>query len=342
MRVWLLWLALSYSCLCGMSTRPNEGEEYKRGNEVGVQPKLKANEPYYHYEQEADRITDKSVHSDALDGAFRLSSIHAVTRPITGVRRPEVEDSGHPLEADVQHAIGQKIGYDFGPWKSGKRGCGEGCKRPNRENIDFPNTYISRITINLSMAKMSLTWNNPRNLLLPTRTYNISAGAGRCCHECHDETVSNTEDTLCTPKGTFIVHSKAPVLIDYIWAKNPIYFGRNGIAIHSGPLPGYPATHGCIRTEEEGSAIVHDNSLYSAGYAANPALGLEERRTQVIVEGTWKGSRCYLQGGKEELLVLRKEVCCLKSKGGGSGPPEKSPTSPKGSLLPPKKQIVNH
>lgn len=322
MRVWLLWLALSYGCLCAMSTRPNESEECKRGNAVGVHPKLKANEPYYHYAQEADRITDEIMRSDAIDGAFRLSSIHAVTPPITRVQRPGAEDM------DVQSEEDEKKG----PWKSGKRDCGEGCKRPNRENIDFPNTHVSRITINLSTAKMSLTWNNPRNLLLPTRTYKISAGAGRCCNDCDDETVNNTVDTLCTPRGKFVVHSKAAVLNAYSWAKNPIYFGGRDIAIHSGPLPDYPASHGCIRTEEEGSAIVHDNSLYSAKYAANPALGLEERRTQVIVEGNWKGSHCYLQGKKEELPVLRKEICELKSKGGGSEPLENSPISPQGSL----------
>ncbi len=150
-------LFLQRKCACGSTTSSLTGEceECMRGKQIGVQPKLKVNEPNDHYEQEADRIADEIVRSDAIDGASRLSPIHAVTRPITRVQRQEVEDvdvqseedeeeikaddsgmpkreqgvagtvmkpseslnipqdNGHPLEADVQQTMGQRMGYDF-------------------------------------------------------------------------------------------------------------------------------------------------------------------------------------------------------------------------------------
>ncbi len=191
------------------------------------------------------------------------------------------------------------------PWQSGHpyhRASGR-----NRENIDFPNTRLTRVTIDLTSATLSLAWHNPTGLLLPTGPYRISAGAGCCCVDCNDETVSRTSESLCTPKGTFFVNGKGYVLSNTSWAHNPTYFSRAGIAIHAGPLPPYPASHGCVRTEEEASEIIHDNAVYSATYAANLSHSLPERRTEIVVQGTWNGTHCYRTGQTDR--VLRSEAC---------------------------------
>lgn len=207
------------------------------------------------------------------------------------------------------------------PWKTGQQ-----CGRDNRENTDFPNTRIEQVDIDVSdlASGMSLTWRNPTGLSLPTGPFPICPGAGKCCDDCDDETTSTTTGSLCTPKGDFRVHTKGCQL-STAWAKNPTYFSRAGIAIHSanaadptGPtgLPGYPASHGCVRTTAEASAIIHDNSVYSRSYAADPERGLSERRTRIVVSGSWAGSRCY----RGSSLRSRSAECpAARGSGGGSG-----------------------
>lgn len=198
------------------------------------------------------------------------------------------------------------------PWKSGSQ-----CGRNNRENTDFPNTRIERIDIDLGnlTTGMTLTWLNPAGLTLPTGGFPISPGAGRCCRDCDDPATSTTSGSLCTPKGNWRMQRKGCVLSTASWAINPTYFSRAGIAIHAGPLPGYPASHGCVRTTEEASAIIHDNTAYSRRFAADESRGLTDRRTEVVVTGTWVGSKCY----RGESLKDRATACPAASGGAAAG-----------------------
>jgi hypothetical protein len=54
-----------------------------------------------------------------------------------------------------------------------------------------------------------------------------------------------------TPAGVFSVVEKdkdhRSTLYDDAWMPNMLRITWNGIALHGGPLPGYPASHGCIR-----------------------------------------------------------------------------------------------
>src|SRR5213079_723041 len=54
-----------------------------------------------------------------------------------------------------------------------------------------------------------------------------------------------------TPAGVFSVVEKdkdhRSSLYDDAWMPNMLRITWNGIALHGGPLPGYPASHGCVR-----------------------------------------------------------------------------------------------
>ena len=201
------------------------------------------------------------------------------------------------------------------PWKPGTQ-----CDRENRENTDFPRTYIDRVSIDLGdmTSGLTLSWVNPTGLTLPTGGFAISPGAGLCCDNCDDEATSRLAHHNCTPKGSWRVHNKGCLLPGSDWARNPTYFSRAGIAIHNGEpyLPGHPASHGCVRTTEEASRIVHDNSIYSARYRADPERGLPDRRTEVVVSGTWVGRRCY-HHEHDERSVERSTACAGRSSSAG-------------------------
>ena len=184
--------------------------------------------------------------------------------------------------------------------------------RQSRENVDFTSasnyrTYIKRIYINISdlSAGMRLEWENPCNLPVPRGPFQFNPGAGLCCLDCNDEHTSQQDDTLCTPKGTWIVDGKAPVLPGpATWARNATYFFRSrGVAIHAGDgrLFSEPASHGCIRTTTEASEIIHDNTIFSTRFG--------DRRSQVIVYGTWSGPNCYPDANPSTRRQPRDRAC---------------------------------
>ncbi|MGH8050921.1 MAG: eCIS core domain-containing protein [Arenimonas sp.] len=235
---------------------------------------------------------------------------------------PDTKNGRHLLAHELTHVVQQSASGTMlqrqtpsppatSPWRT----SGTICERPSHENTDFPTTHITRVSVDLSAQQLSLTWDNPSSLNLPTGPYDISAGAGLCCRNCDDETASQTSGSLCTPKGTFRVHSKGCVLSSTSWAKNPTYFSRAGIAIHAGPIPGFPASHGCVRTTEEASEIIHDNSVYSASYAADEERGLLDRRTEIQVSGTWSGSQCYPSSSADRVSRASR---CSSGKSSGS------------------------
>lgn len=159
-----------------------------------------------------------------------------------------------------------------------------------RDSTQVWGSYINRIDIDLGnlSSGLAIGWDTetPLTHLLP-RSFRISPGAGLCSTWCDNRRASRAPDLACTPKGSFQVDGKSSVsprcqLRHHPGAHNATYFAtriRNGVAIHKGELPDYPASHGCVRTTRQGSAIVYDNSRISS--------------TAIVVSGTWNGNRCY-------------------------------------------------
>lgn len=159
------------------------------------------------------------------------------------------------------------------------------CGRDSTKVPGFPDPHISRIDIDLGnlTSGLSITWSRPTAVTRAmASTFPISPGAGLCTTCCDNRAASRAAGSLCTPKGNFQVDGFRCRLSTAAWARNATFFAaniRSGIAVHSGPLPSYPASHGCVRTSALGSAIVYDNS--------------RRNTTSVHVGGTWDGPRCY-------------------------------------------------
>lgn len=68
-------------------------------------------------------------------------------------------------------------------------------------------------------------------------------------------TVSTGTDKNPTPKGIFSVLAKKPMHRSIKYDNAPMPFMQRiddyGVALHAGHLPGYPASHGCIRLPSE-------------------------------------------------------------------------------------------
>jgi hypothetical protein len=64
-------------------------------------------------------------------------------------------------------------------------------------------------------------------------------------------TISSGRDTNPTPTGIFPILAKKPMHYSKKYDNAPMPFMQRiddyGIALHAGALPGYPASHGCIR-----------------------------------------------------------------------------------------------
>jgi hypothetical protein len=160
---------------------------------------------------------------------------------------------------------GLQLGSKTGRFSLGKIG----------KNADYPNTYINKVRVGIgNPGWMAFEWETKRptiigvrNLLtLPRGPYIISPGKGKCVWNCNDNYTSQQGGTNCTPKGGSwpVANNRRKRLLSTRWAKWPTYFQRPTIAIHTAPpnkLPDYPASHGCVRTEEEGAKIVRDNTI---------------------------------------------------------------------------------
>ena len=69
-----------------------------------------------------------------------------------------------------------------------------------------------------------------------------------------------------TPAGVFAVVEKKKDhrsnMYDDAWMPNMLRITWNGIALHGGPLPGYAASHGCVRVTNSAMDL-----LWSSGVA---------------------------------------------------------------------------
>ncbi len=180
------------------------------------------------------------------------------------------------------------------------------CKRASTKVSGFPDPHISQIDIDLGnlSSGLSITWSRETTETRALRkTFPISPGAGLCTTCCDDFNKSRKEGSLCTPKGKFQVDYYKCVLDSASWATNGTFFAgkiRTGIAIHTGPRPGFPASHGCVRTTKEGSTIIYDNSRSNGD-------------TAVHVTGTWSGSRCYKNIKQKRARPRRGSEKCSSS-----------------------------
>jgi hypothetical protein len=228
-----------------------------------------------------------------------------------------VQHSAESAGASVLHA--QKKGKKSAPPKK-PQVCG-------RDSRKVKDNWITKVNIDVGSNELTIEWNDPKKIPSGSAgTHSISPGAGRCCVDCNDVTVSQTSGSLCTPKGgAWKVDSTGCALGGHPTAKNPTYFQRGGIAIHSGNTSSPPQSHGCARTSLSISELIHDNVV--------------AQKTEIASSGTWSSSKCYLTASADN-LSNRKDVCDgnkLKPKppakksrqrGGASAPaemPDKTP-----------------
>lgn len=159
-----------------------------------------------------------------------------------------------------------------------KTGPPQICGRPSRRMADFPQTFISEISVDVTSPNHSvrLVWKGPSAASGALGPFHSSPGAGNCGLNCNNVKTSQTVGTRCTPKGgSWPVNVTACEMSDSPGAKNVTYFQRLGIALHYYPsVPNWPASHGCVRLESlYVSQLIHDNVIAGT--------------TAVNVSGTW-------------------------------------------------------
>jgi L,D-transpeptidase catalytic domain len=153
----------------------------------------------------------------------------------------------------------------------------EGDADMSLRNVDFPNTYISHIEIDLTSPShyVRLAWTGPQAARQRTGPFHSSPGAGTGFNDCDDMDECNRENSNCTPKGEFTVEAFSDYMKSYPNCRYVTWFlASRGIAMHShNQVPNYPASHGCVRLAESAAQLIHNNSLIG--------------KTKVTVGGTW-------------------------------------------------------
>ena len=102
-------------------------------------------------------------------------------------------------------------------------------------NSDFPNTFISEIDVSLDDPdhEVTLVWKGPNAKAQKTGPFKSSPGAGVMGMDCNDEKTSQTNGSLCTPKGTKTVESLLDRLSDDEHAVHVTMFDNaRAIALH--------------------------------------------------------------------------------------------------------------
>lgn len=148
---------------------------------------------------------------------------------------------------------------------------------PLRRNRDFPNTYISRIHLDLSSPHqyVTLTWSGPQAAAQKTGPFHSSPGAGWGTNNCNDTVESNCADSQCTPKGIRVVEGFEDNLRDVPECRYVTWIDRKReIGFHSHTfVPAYPVSHGCVRLEANAARLMHDNAVIG--------------KTEIVIDGTW-------------------------------------------------------
>ena len=143
--------------------------------------------------------------------------------------------------------------------------------------IDFPNTYIDRIHLDLTSPNqfVTLTWTGPSAAAQETGPFHSSPGIGWGTNDCNDPVESNCPGSNCTPKGLRKIEGFADHLKDEPQFRYVTYIdARRSIGFHSCPaVETYPASHGCVRLEPYAARLIHDNSIVG--------------KTEILIDGTW-------------------------------------------------------
>lgn len=74
--------------------------------------------------------------------------------------------------------------------------------------------------------------------------------------------VSTGKRGYSTPSGTFVIHTKVNKAYSKkykAWMKYVMLFKGNKYALHRGVVPGYPASHGCVRLPGSDAAYLYKN-----------------------------------------------------------------------------------
>lgn len=267
-------------------------------------------EPRFWHDLSSVRIhTDSSAgqSASAINASAYTLNNHVVFG--SGEYSPHTDNGRHLIAHELAH-VGQQYSGSTGAQRIHRQPEGRrrgGTRRPTRPQLcgrdstqvpGFPDPFINRVDVDLGnlASGLTITWSRTTTETgaLPS-SFPISPGAGLCRFCCDDHATSRRSGTHCTPKGDFNVtrygrgHGRCS-LNSTSWAHNATFFDedpaiRGDIAIHTGPLPGHPASHGCVRTTERGSRIVFDNT--------------RRTHTSVHVSGTWAGSKCYENAGDD-------------------------------------------
>ncbi len=113
---------LQRKCACGGTPGPaGECEDCRKKKRLGLQTKLKVNEPGDTYEQEADRIADQVLampsHSSARGNPPRIQrysgELIGQTDAVPATVDQALASTGKPLEPALRQDMEQRFGYDF-------------------------------------------------------------------------------------------------------------------------------------------------------------------------------------------------------------------------------------
>ncbi|WP_321796814.1 eCIS core domain-containing protein [Caballeronia sp. J97] len=218
-----------------------------------------------------------------------------------GQYAPRAQEGRRLLAHELAHVVQQRTAAPVVRAKPKKKGGDKPAKPAvpqicGRDSRKVKGNWITKVNIDVGSNTLTIEWDDPSTApALSKGTHAISPGTGKCCVDCDDEKTSQTDGSLCTPKGsTWKVSDTGCALGGHPSAKNPSYFQRGGIAIHSGNTASPPRSHGCSRTSVQISELIHDNVVID--------------KTDVAVSGTWSGTQCYMNG-KTDTLSNRKDVC---------------------------------
>lgn len=237
-----------------------------------------------------------TVGRDLVFGAQRYAPAtpagrHLLAHELTHV----VQQGGAP--AHTLRAKPEKKGGNAG--KAGKTAKAPKPKVPQicgRDSKKIKDNFITKVNIDVGANTLTIEWDDPKKIPPGgTGPHAISPGTGLCCKDCNDPATSQASGSLCTPKGgTWKVSATGCALGGHPGAKNPTYFQRAGVAIHSGNTGSPPRSHGCARTDETVSQLIHDNVIVD--------------KTDIASSGTWTSANCYMKEATDT-LSKRSDVC---------------------------------
>jgi lipoprotein-anchoring transpeptidase ErfK/SrfK len=97
-------------------------------------------------------------------------------------------------------------------------------------------------------------------------------------------TISSGKKGKETPTGAFKILQKKEYHESNIYANAPMPFMQrltwDGIALHAGKLPGYPASHGCIRLPRTFAQALYNATIMDAEVVILPNLGAPRPKPQ--------------------------------------------------------------